>query len=97
LTDRRAQGGGHCARAIEDGVSEGWSVNNAWPRWSARDASGLSASTIAGLNEVWTDEHERWQKRDLSMKRYVYFWGDDIHLEARLEDQAPCILDHAQN
>ena len=57
-----------------------------------RDAPGLSASTIARLKEVWTEEHERWQKRDLSMKRYVYFWADGIHLEARLEDQAQCIL-----
>jgi putative transposase len=57
-----------------------------------QDAPGLSASTIARLKEVWTDEHERWQKRDLSMKRYVYFWVDGIHLEARLEDQAQCIL-----
>jgi transposase-like protein len=57
-----------------------------------KDAPGLSASTIARLKEVWTDEHERWQKRDLSMKRYVYFWVDGIHLEARLEDQAQCIL-----
>src|ERR1035437_4283123 len=30
--------------------------------------------------------------RTLSMKRYVYFWADGIHLEARLEDQAQCIL-----
>jgi putative transposase len=57
-----------------------------------KDAPGLSASTIARLKEAWTDEHERWQKRDLSMKRYVYFWADGIHLEARLEDQAQCIL-----
>jgi transposase-like protein len=57
-----------------------------------KDAPGLSASTIARLKEGWTDEHERWQKRDLSMKRYVYFWADGIHLEARLEDQAQCIL-----
>jgi putative transposase len=57
-----------------------------------KDAPGLSASTIARLKEVWTDEHERWQKRDLSMKRYVYFWVDGIHLEARLEDQGQCIL-----
>ena len=57
-----------------------------------KDAPGLSASTIARLKEVWTEEHERWQKRDLSMKRYVYFWVDGIHLEARLEDQAQCIL-----
>lgn len=36
-----------------------------------KDAPGLSASTIARLKEVWTEEHERWQKRDLSMKRYI--------------------------
>ena len=57
-----------------------------------KDAPGLSASTIARLKEGWTDEHERWLKRDLSMKRYVYFWADGIHLEARLENQAQCIL-----
>ena len=39
-----------------------------------QNASGLSASTIARLKEVWADEHARWRKRDLSAKRYVYFW-----------------------
>jgi hypothetical protein len=29
---------------------------------------------------VWTEEHARWQKRDLSAKRYVYCWADGIHL-----------------
>jgi len=57
-----------------------------------KDVPGLSASTIARLKEVWIEEHDRWQKRDLSIKRYVYFWVDGIHLEARLEDQAQCIL-----
>lgn len=57
-----------------------------------KDAPGLSASTIARLKEVWGEEHARWQKRDLSAKRYVYFWVDGIHLEARLEDQAQCLL-----
>jgi putative transposase len=57
-----------------------------------KDAPGLSASTIARLKEAWTEEHARWQKRDLSAKRYVYFWADGIHLEARLEEQAQCIL-----
>src|SRR5262249_628685 len=33
-----------------------------------KDAPGLSASTIARLKEVWLDEHEHWQKRDLSAK-----------------------------
>src|SRR3954447_7853603 len=57
-----------------------------------KDALGLSASTIARLKEGWTEEHVRWQKRDLSAKRYVYCWADGIHLEARLEEQAQCIL-----
>jgi putative transposase len=57
-----------------------------------KDAPGLSASTIARLKEGWTEEHARWQKRDLSAKRYVYCWADGIHLEARLEEQAQCIL-----
>jgi len=57
-----------------------------------KDAPGLSASTIARLKDAWTEEHARWQKRDLSAKRYVYFWADGIHLEARLEEQAQCIL-----
>jgi transposase-like protein len=41
---------------------------------------------------VWTEEHAQWSRCDLSPKRYVYFWVDGIHLEARLEDQAQCIL-----
>ena len=57
-----------------------------------KDAPGLSASTIARLKEVWIDEHRRWNERDLSAKRYVYAWADGIHLQARLEDDAQCIL-----
>ena len=57
-----------------------------------KEAPGLSASTIARLKEVWSEEHGCWQKRDLSAKRYVYYWADGLHLEARLEEQAQCIL-----
>jgi transposase-like protein len=57
-----------------------------------KDAGGLSASTIARLRDVWADEHTRWQKRDLSVKRYVYFWADGIHVQARLENDAQCLL-----
>ena len=56
------------------------------------NAGGLSASTITRLKEVWADEHARWLKRDLSAKRYVYFWVDGIYVQARLEDQAQCLL-----
>ena len=34
----------------------------------------------------------RWSRRDLSAKRYVYFWVDGIHVQARLEDDAQCLL-----
>ena len=57
-----------------------------------KDAPGLSASTIARLKDVWVDEYKRWNERDLSAKRYVYVWADGIHLQARLEDDAQCIL-----
>jgi putative transposase len=57
-----------------------------------RDASGLSASTIGRLKEAWSEEHARWSKRDLSAKRYIYFWVDGIHVQARLEDTAQCLL-----
>jgi len=57
-----------------------------------KDTGGLSASTIGRLKEAWSDEHARWSKRDLSAKRYVYFWADGIHVQARLEDQGQCLL-----
>jgi transposase-like protein len=49
-----------------------------------KDAPGLSASTISRLKEMWSEEHERWRKRDLSARRYVYVWADGIYLQARL-------------
>jgi transposase-like protein len=57
-----------------------------------KDVGGLSASTIGRLKEAWSEEHRRWSKRDLSAKRYVYFWVDGIHVQARLEDDAQCLL-----
>src|SRR5262245_55229747 len=57
-----------------------------------KDAGGLSASTIGRLKEAWSEEHTRWSKRDLSAKRYVYFWVDGIHVQARLENDAQCLL-----
>jgi transposase-like protein len=56
------------------------------------DAPGLSASTISRLKETWQDELKSWQHRDLSAKRYVYFWVDGIYFEARLEEAKQCML-----
>jgi putative transposase len=57
-----------------------------------KDAPGLSASTISRLKEIWSDEHDRWRRRDLSARRYVYVWADGIYLQARLDDEKQCIL-----
>jgi putative transposase len=57
-----------------------------------KDAAGLSASTIGRLKDAWSEEHVRWSRRDLCAKRYVYFWADGIHVQARLEDDAQCLL-----
>src|SRR4029434_4030435 len=63
-----------------------------WMALVGTDAGGLSASTIARLKEIWAEEHARWQQRDLSAKRYVYLWADGVYFQARLEDDAQCIL-----
>jgi hypothetical protein len=59
-----------------------------------KDTGRLSASTIGRLKEAWSDEHARWSKRDLSAKRYIYFWVDGIHVQARLEDHRAMPADH---
>lgn len=55
-------------------------------------APGLSAATISRLKEVWKVEYERWSKRDLAGKEYVYLWVDGVHFGVRLEDASQCIL-----
>lgn len=56
------------------------------------DAANLSPSVIGRLKEEWTTEYDRWQRRDLSAKRYVYIWADGVYLQARMEDAAACML-----
>src|SRR4051812_30037692 len=57
-----------------------------------KDAPNLSPSVIARLRNEWEAEYERWQRRDLSARRYVYVWADGIYLQARMEPQADCML-----
>jgi putative transposase len=56
------------------------------------DAPNLSPSVIGRVKEEWTIEYDRWQRRDLSAKRYVYIWADGVYLQARMEDTAACML-----
>jgi transposase-like protein len=59
------------------------------------NASGLSATNIVRLKRQWEQEYQQWAKRNLSGKRYVYFWADGIHFNVRLEEPGndrQCIL-----
>ena len=53
-----------------------------------KDAPNLSPGVIARLKSDWEDDYQRWQKRDLSARRYVYIWADGVYLQARMEPQA---------
>ena len=57
-----------------------------------KDAPNLSPGVIARLKSDWEDDYQRWQKRDLSARRYVYIWADGVYLQARMEPHAECML-----
>src|SRR4051794_41156414 len=57
-----------------------------------KDAPNLSPAAIARLRGEWEADHARWQRRDLSARRYVYVWADGVYLQARMEPQAECML-----
>ncbi len=56
------------------------------------DAPNLSPGVLSRLTAGWESEHERWRRRDLSARRYVYIWADGVYLQARMEPEAECIL-----
>ncbi|MCD4811375.1 IS256 family transposase [bacterium] len=56
-----------------------------------KDAPGLSATTISRLKSIWQEDLDKWQKRDLSHKRYVYIWADGIYCNVRMEERQ-CLL-----
>jgi len=57
-----------------------------------KDAPNLSPSVVARLRGEWEADYARWQRRDLSARRYVYVWADGVCLQARMEPQAECLL-----
>ena len=54
-------------------------------------AKGLSANTISRLKQDWLNEHKQWSQRDLSQKRYVYWWADGIYSNVRMDERL-CLL-----
>ena len=70
---------------IPTGISTG-DFTRALEAILGENAKGLSASTIVRLKKQWEQEYKEWAKRDLSGKRYVYFFADGIYFNVRLED-----------
>jgi hypothetical protein len=70
-------------RLYLEGVSTG-DFSEALTTLLGKDAPGLSAATISRLKTVWQDEYKKWQQRDRSKKRYVYFWADGIYCNVRM-------------
>jgi putative transposase len=73
------------------GVSTG-DLQEALGALLGKDAPNLSPSVVARLRGEWEADHTRWQRRDLSARRYVYVWADGVYLQARMEPQAECML-----
>ena len=57
-----------------------------------KGAPGLSATSVVRLKAVWEQEYQEWTRRELSGKRYVYFWADGLHVNVRLDEERSCIL-----
>lgn len=55
-------------------------------------AAGLSATNVVRLKAGWEADYQAWRQRDLSQKRYVYWWADGIYFNVRLEDARTCVL-----
>lgn len=56
------------------------------------NAAGLSPTNVVRLKEGWKKDYEAWSKRDLSSKKYVYWWADGIYFNVRLDKDRPCML-----
>jgi putative transposase len=56
------------------------------------NAAGLSATTISRLKAVWWEDYERWQRRDLGTRRFVYVWADGVYFRPRMEEDKQCVL-----
>ncbi len=56
------------------------------------DAPNLSPGAISRLTAGWQEDYDRWQRRDLAARSYVYIWADGVYLQARMEPSAECML-----
>ena len=51
----------------------------------------LSPAFSGSKDAVWQEELARWEKRDLSARRYLYFWAEGICFQPRMDHDKQCI------
>jgi putative transposase len=56
------------------------------------DAPNLSPSVVSRLTAGWQAQYDAWTRRDLCARHHVYIWADGIYLQARVEENAECML-----
>jgi transposase-like protein len=55
-------------------------------------AAGLSASVVTRLTAQWQDEAERFARRSVADRDWVYVWADGVHFNVRLDEHRLCAL-----
>ena len=56
------------------------------------EATGLSASTVSRLKQVWAQEYRNWCEDRLDKDRWVYVWADGVYSGLRAEQMKLCAL-----
>ena len=55
-------------------------------------ARGFSPSVVSRLKQEWEEQFVKWQRRELSTRKWVYLWADGIYSGLRSEDVKLCSL-----
>lgn len=52
----------------------------------------FSPGSLSRLKTAWDEEYEKWNRRDLKGKKYVYWWVDGIYFNVRMSEEKSCVL-----
>ena len=74
-----------------EGVSSG-EMGEALKVLVGPQATGLSASTVSRLKQVWAEEYRSWCEEPLDKDRWVYVWADGVYSGLRSEQTKLCAL-----
>jgi putative transposase len=56
------------------------------------EATGMSASTVSRLKQIWAEDYRNWSNEPLDNDRWVYMWADGVYSGLRGEQMKLCAL-----